>query len=321
MSSLVDRTRPFWLPGLNAVSGPQREGFGKWLLRGTYSMHSPVSIDKFSLVITDSRPFLAGVAADCSRLASAAIESISEANQNARAPRATAWVLIRLYYAGYFAAHAILRTFGISIFQLESEHSEAVEEVADVWGMLCNVGIRNGTYVCRYNSEIRTVECQQARGGSGGTHEVVWAEFRRFVSNLASRVLSTSSADSIDQSVATKLGELEENLCQCGRTSGNWLSYIRNQITYRQQHGCWYPYTAGELRSEVLSLAATWRNDPMECPLIPTRSRPLKCFATTIGCLLAWQRAIIEDMSERCPKGKSFLLFGPQAYLAHFGRA
>jgi len=45
-------------------------------------------------------------------------------------PKSTAWILIRAYYAAFFAAHSILRMFGNLCIQLESPETFALDHVA-----------------------------------------------------------------------------------------------------------------------------------------------------------------------------------------------
>ena len=111
-----------------------------------------------------------------------------------------------------------------------------------------------------------------------------------------------------------KLEELDENLCLQGRNAGNWLSYMRNQITYRQAYGCWYPYKDGESRIGLLRVLDANISDPMNVPLASLRQKPLQCFVGTLGFILGWQHSLLADMKARCPRGTSFITVGPFAY-------
>lgn len=313
-------TRCFWLPGLNAVAGRQTGGLGGWLVGRDYQFHCPVGDGTFDLYVANTAPFLASVAADCSRLVCAAMESVRELRHAAHSPKASAWLLIRLYYASYFAAHGILRMFGTSVSQVDEHQTAAAEEVAELWSMLGAGAIGAGTYVCQFGHARHVLECRRPRTGSGGAHEALWATVRSRVQDIETGLLLNGLADSVTQGVADKLTEFRHNLCLQGCNGGNWLSMVRNGINYRQEYGCWFPYHDAELRSDLLRWCDHWKDDPMTLPLQASRERPLRCFVVTAAFLIAWCRAMANDMSQRCAQGRSFLATGPQAYLAMVGK-
>ena len=51
-------------------------------------------------------------------------------------PKSTGWILIRAYYAAFFAAHSLLRMFGISCIQLDAQQITAISRVAHALGLL-----------------------------------------------------------------------------------------------------------------------------------------------------------------------------------------
>jgi hypothetical protein len=75
MSIFEDIARPFWLAGLNEVTGPQLKGVGGLICDEEYQIYSPISPTSFTLSFTDPEPFLQAFAGDINRIGSASIET------------------------------------------------------------------------------------------------------------------------------------------------------------------------------------------------------------------------------------------------------
>src|ERR1035441_8432610 len=114
MSIFDDITRPFWLAGLNQVSGPQLKGIGGLICDEEYQIYSPITPTSFVLSFTDAEPFLSAFAGDINRIGSASFESALGIVKSSALPKSTAWLVIQTYYSAFFSAHALLRILGES---------------------------------------------------------------------------------------------------------------------------------------------------------------------------------------------------------------
>jgi hypothetical protein len=242
MSILPNTIRPFWAPSLNDISGNVSKGVGSWLAEENYQFHSPVKSKLFSVQIGDPEAFLSALAADINRTSAAAFESISQARKSALLPSCTAWILIKSYYAAFFAAHAILRMLGTAFVNLDQPQVRSINRIARLYSQ-SQEDVSSGNFVCNYlaaNHEIRWHRVDS----SGGVHEKFWTFFKRNVDDLGTRILNSKSGVIADnQQVSAKLVELVDNLCyeSCGQ--GNWLSVVRNRVNYKHHFGAWYPYS------------------------------------------------------------------------------
>src|SRR5579862_5681975 len=118
MPNLTDVMRPFWMQGLNEISGVQVKGVTGWINDEEYQIYQSVHLHSFQLNTVEPEPLLRGYAADINRLGSAAFETLDSIIRLASLPKSLAWLTIKTYYAAFFAAHALLRIFGIGCCSL-----------------------------------------------------------------------------------------------------------------------------------------------------------------------------------------------------------
>jgi hypothetical protein len=111
--------------------------------------------------------------------------------------------------------------------------------------------------------------------------------------------------------VSAKLSELASNLCHAGNANGTWLSSVRNDITYKQSFGTWYPYRVHAFGGTFEHrLIPNWQEDPMAINLASHGDKNFRRFQETCSFIIATCRTIATDMAERCPKGRSFHTYG-----------
>ncbi|MDJ0568838.1 MAG: hypothetical protein QNJ53_07290 [Pleurocapsa sp. MO_192.B19] len=135
MSIVINEIRPFWMPGLNEVAGKQEFGLSKWLSKGEYYyISSPIFQNKFTLDLSGKgfvKNMLFAFAFDCNRMASAAFETMYSIERNLKLPNSIAWLIIKSYYAAYYAGHAITRILGTSCSQLNKQSADKIVEIAN----------------------------------------------------------------------------------------------------------------------------------------------------------------------------------------------
>lgn len=316
MGIAADAIRHLWMPGIHTISGRPSGGFSDWIKSKEYQIYSAVAPDRFTLAAADLRPLRMAFAADICRLGGAAFETALVTDDEPRTPKACAWLLIRSYYAAYYAGNALCRILGTSISQLESEHASAVYEVADLYGQTPLRGIQNGLFECIFDRVNNSVDCIRKTGG-GGAHEMFWACFLSFIRRVSDGILNNGTSS--DQRVAAKLIDLSTNMCLEGRNGGNWLSLVRNQVTYRHAEGAWFPYRSGIRRDKLLRLFESWKHDAMKTELVSFSAASIERYVATCAFVLSLCREVFEDLANRSPNNQSFLKNGPHAYLNHMG--
>lgn len=310
MSIASDVIRPFWLPGINEVSGLPRSGLSAWILNEDYQIYDPLEEFTFKIAVGNPSGLVSAFAFDCSRMAVAAIESTAGIAPEQSLPRSIAWAIIRQYYSAYFAGHAILRMLGTSCSQLAVKEIRSVERIAGLFGYSGKTSPRQGLYRCTLDHYKKTLNCVLLRSGAGGVHELFWSVFRERLQLLSTEILTIQGGSLQDQQkVSVKLTELCDNLRRGVPKGGAWLSFIRNEVTYRHKMDAWFPYGSDRSVSGALFRAKhVWCNNPMEIDL--GVGGELLRFQRTCAFLVALCRELAVDMARRCPQGRSFHSYG-----------
>lgn len=315
MSLLSELTRPYWLPGLHSVSDFRSASIRSWINNGEYQVYSTLQQDQALLNFQTIDPVARAFAGDISRMSVAAFESIEGIAPSARLPKSSAWMLVRSYYAAFFAAHCLLRIFGRSCTQLDNSSVNAIHEIADLFGERGDANLHKGLYRVLVDSVASTVQLERISSAEGGSHIVLWAEFSSLLSTLSETVL-VSTPTRAGQLVSAKLIELRTAMLGFSAASNSWLSFVRNRINYQLEFGAWFPYRERQPYYDTLfEKAATWEVDPMDLTVWSEKGRELQRFIETIVMIVSMCRVVIEDMTVRAPTGKSFHRYGYQALL------
>lgn len=310
MSLISSEIQPFWMPGLNAVTGKQKYGCVEWIIKQGYTIHTPVSNSQFTLVLSNHQDILPPFAFDCNRLASAAFETMHFIQQSQYLPKSLAWLIIKLYYAAFFSAHAIIRILGISCSYFEQKQTKKVDQIANVFGYSQGVTISPGYYKCLYDRSNKQLWCDKS--SKGGSHENFWEIFCSIIRKLSSDILSSRRATILSQQVSSKLDEMCRILCHQNQNKGNWLSCIRNQVNYRHEFSTWFPYSGTRKQNinKIYDVCSLWQKDPMNINLILGSKNNITLFTSACSFIVGLCRTLIQDMSNRCPSGKSYLTYG-----------
>ncbi len=317
-SIAVDAIRLHWVKGLNQICGKLNKSLSGWLCDENYQVYQPLERNGFLLYIADDRELLSSIAYDCTRMAVASFETIASVEKHPSFPKSSAWVLLKSYYAAFFAAHTILRMFGISCSQIGFQEAKAVSKIASLYGNANNLTVSSGFYACQYDSQKKFLSCNKINIGAGGVHESFWSVFCQRVRSLSDEILISSSNSSESQLVSVKLAELCSNLSYGHCTDGSWLSFIRNEVNYRHRFGCWFPYRDySQANESLLGIRKIWRGDPMTMNLRYPKGKELEQFKMTCAFIISLCRLLIIEMAKRCPEGKSFHLFGALSVLNH----
>jgi hypothetical protein len=316
MPILVDAIRPFWLPGINSVAGIVEKGLSGWFCDEEFRIYKTPEENRFTLEIVDPALLLSAFAADINRPALASFETMTEITRNALLPKSAGWMIIKSYYAAYFAAHAILRMLGTSLFQVSRREIDAVRKVADIFSSECRL-TRSGYFVCHFDPLTEKLTCVRQEGSKGANHESFWILFATRMKTLAEEILKSKTGSVANNQVAsTKLMELCESLCRSPCPGGNWLSHIRNEVNYKQRMGVWYPYKETKnYYNRLFDGRQSWETDAGDIDLRSDADHHLKIFQHACSFLVSLCRELVLDMESRCPSGKSFHFFGSVGFI------
>jgi hypothetical protein len=317
MTILAELTRPFWLEGMHSVAGRKSRGLAAWIGDESFQIYAPIAKEAAVLSFTDTSHVVAAFAGDCTRMVSASLESAIDIVPSERLPKSVGWLIIRVYYSAFFAAHAILRMLGYSLSQLEAVHARAVTDVADLFGMSNGVTLAKGFYTIRCDTSAKTLTLTKAVS-TDGSHSAMWRVFHDALTEVTNALLAGSAPSTPVQQVASKLTEVQNALCygsNAGR--GSWLSEVRNRTNYRHEYGAWHPYSDRlEYYDRLHTVFRQWEGDPMSINVWGQAGRDLQRFAEVSAFIVGFCRVMSEDMARRCPKGDSFHRTGGLAILS-----
>lgn len=320
----VDLIRHHWLPGLYRVSDKGLYGLGHWFVAKEYQAYDlllpgirPKRADQFTLTISDPSQLLSPIAFDCNRMSMACFESLQSIIKVENLPRSTAWLLLKSYYAAFFAAHSILRMLGISCVYLDGDQPAAINEIFALFGSHRNLIVGTGNYVCSFDANKRKLTCIKSDIEKGGSHQFLWSCFYNRIKALTDEILQGSGLTSEKQHLATQLIYLADNLCANGQSGGGWLSFVRNRINYKHDYGCWFPYEGRSktFAAELFEISLLWRSESSAIKLRSKNRGEIHEFLVTCSFIISLAREMILDMSMRHPASKSFHRYGTMALL------
>jgi hypothetical protein len=316
MSVLADVARPFWLAGLNQVSGPQLKGLGGAICDEEYQVYSPITPTSFVLSFADSSGFLSAFAGDVSRIGSASFESVLGIVKPAALPKSTAWLIIQTYYSAFFSAHALMRMLGESCTPIEREQVNSLTRVGSLFGAAPTGPMTGGLYHITCDTSAKTIS---GTALSGSPHEVFWRVFHDRVLRLSGEVLGVSTESLANRQLAsTRLSDLASNLCFQSAPRGRWLSSVRNGVNYGQKLATWYPYWGHKkYYSKLFEKTSEWKGEPLDLDLTSYGDEDLRRFQVTCNFIIAAFRSLTVEMAGRCTVGRSFHHYGVLACLNH----
>ncbi|MDR5803485.1 hypothetical protein [Caballeronia sp. LZ001] len=306
MAQLSTVLQPFWMRNLNAIGERQDRTVKMWIADGalTFDHMSPSGAWVFNA--PDVSALMRGVACDVNRTAAAAFESVAGIPSSTELPRSTAWSLIRLYYAAFFAAHSLMRVHGIAVLQLERSQVSVLNGAMRLVGHATS--LPEGLVSMTVDQGNRTFELASLTKGS---HIDTWSIFAAKIKELSDAATTSGLGSQVQRQEAIEvLGEISGIMSTApAQKTSNWLSYMRNQLNYQHTHGAWYPHErSSRFRAELSEAIEGWKSQPsIE---LPKSAHTLVRFGVCCAAIVAWARETSLRVASRHPTGESFLRYG-----------
>lgn len=198
---------------------------------------------------------LNAVASDCNRLAIASCESFCGITVGNLERNGLAWTIIRLYYATFFAVHALARLFGHSCTNVSPEHAKIIEDLLSLNSPQVTK-VKKGTYdfYCTPDGAYSTFT------SIDHSHVGAWKIFVKIIDNIKENIepLSTTSQNKL--SIIETLDVVRYAVGAQGSNMTAWLSNFRNDVNYQHRHNAWYPSKIGKGLSKCLPTVPTvWK--------------------------------------------------------------
>lgn len=291
--------RSLWLKDLHKHPGGMKKDFKKWVASGIYRINSINGQSEISLSVLDIEPFIDSIAYDIARFSCASIESLEGINETINFPKSTAWTAIRFYYSAYYAAHSIIRVFGLVFSQLDDSSIRTLNQYANsIYGITTTLK-NSGNYQGQFDPTSGQLKLIYKKD----SHRDLWKAFVTLLKRLSSDVLQVNGLTKEKQSLSASLINLVDALEKNGvHQGGNWLSSYRNEINYRHEHGAWFPYSKDSIRfNEIKKFLSPWRQKMESFDLLLSEKNEIKKFYATCFSVNMLCRCLIDDLSSTAP--------------------
>jgi len=312
---LLSILRNEWLDNIELISGKQPHDIRNYLTTGEYAPLDPFLPKSIALYYSDLSVVNRSYASEVNRFSAASFESIQGIGPDNKLTKSLSWSLIRLYYAAFFAAHALIRLHGRSLTQVDTASCVRVNNLAKAYSTLNSEPLTNGLQRISIKRTPNLIEL--AKVGEK-PHEALWLNFGEVFKPVAQRVLKSATTTEI-QEFAVKLMDLLRILSDEGRMPNyNWLSFMRNSINYRQSHSVWHPYgTQPKYCSSLHDIVNQWTDNPNDLNFWPSQDRELQHMVESCVFIVSLCKQCCEDINRAAPDRKSFLKYKALNLLQH----
>lgn len=291
--AISESMRLLWIGGLTDCTGARSWTTDK-LFRVTNVTACSVGVDDFSLYLGNAKLSTQYFAHEADRFASAAFETLLTSVKQEAYSRSTGWLLIKAYYAAFFATHSLMRLHGWACTRLSSENLSSINrEITQFFpGSQKFVA---GLYLVKSESGGSQLRCRPLDSSIGGTHEILWSLLRPFFDEAVEVVLSSSNQDG--QNLAILLSEF---LILIDRAGGpKWFSSVRNRLNYAHDYGAWFPYIKSTSDYDRLeAVLKNWSNSP-ESAFAARSNDELVKFSAACAFLVSLCCATVKDLTYR----------------------
>ena len=247
--------RSLWFPKGFVSDENCTKSLKLWLIEGNYYInYTPTD---FSLFCQSMDEIKRSLSLDAFRFISHAAQTVYELEKSNAYHTLTSWRMIQSYYAAYYSAHSVLRFFGQSFSHLEPGHVQHLKN-------RCNSEsgydpkLPSSYYLISLSPENQLLSFCQCKE----SHRDLWKSFSRLISSISVDVLSLRASEVRRQSLSKQFADLADALTERGSyPSGNWLSFMRNEVNYNSYSGAWFPFEKSTpIFSELIKRVRHWRN-------------------------------------------------------------
>ncbi|MDF0498102.1 hypothetical protein [Bradyrhizobium yuanmingense] len=309
MSIIADALQPFIPNSVLNASGPiEKTAASDMLILGRAGYNVTYNPDdSFLLDFQVADPIIHALSCDCSRFTCAAFQSLGAFSAEQCSKISLPWDLIKLYYAAFYAGHAILRFIGQSCSYLSDSHVRRINALLSATAPAPAPAIAVGLYHGRVAANSTQLHLRKVGARFGGSHEDFWRVFALSMQEVSQGILTGPLAEADAQQVFAKLDELVGLLRHRGAYGR--MSTIRNELQYRHGYEGWLPSSMPKShQAELINLGCQWRLDPMGVRLSSGRLGDLGEFASVCAFLVGLCRLLVQRVAERsAARSRSFL--------------
>ena len=255
----LELLRPLFVQGIfESKIGMDRKDFKSWISTGKYNISKMLDSRNIVINVNNDTVFYNMLVFDSCRMATASCETMESIKLNENLPKSFGWLAIQCYYAAFFAAHSIMRCFGYICSQLEKGHINMLCEYASALNLKTEEPIESGFYSGVYDSCVKNLFLRKMKN----THEDTWYSFAECLKSISIEVLYVNGLTKNKQLLSAYLDGLIIGLNHNRHDKGNFLSYMRNSINYRQDYCSWHPYGKKSLKTKkIMEMVRNWSKE------------------------------------------------------------
>lgn len=207
-----------------------------WLTEGNYYVNS--AEPNLQLYCQSVEEVQKSFSLDAFKFSAHAAQTVFELERTGAYPKLTAWRMIQAYYAAFYAAHSILRFFGRSFSHLENGHVQFLSSrSSSELGM--SPRLPSSYYLVQLSLSNRLLTFSR----HSESHKDMWLCFLALSDEISREAHSLRATRERKQDFSLIFSHLSDALTNRGRhPAGNWLSLMRNEVTYKSSHGVWFPF-------------------------------------------------------------------------------
>jgi hypothetical protein len=298
--SISDSLRLFWVDGLTRCKHSKgittERLFSKQ--NATFSALVPSGA---AVYVGNAKLSLTYFAHEADRFASASFESLRAETKCVEFPRSIGWLLIKGYYAAFFAAHALMRIHGWACTRLSVSDLESLNDEIRILHSN-SPRLKAGLYLIKSENGGSILQCEELASLAGGTHDILWKTLDRYFEELTTTILSSDDTDA--QELANAVGSFRKTADKFGGLG--WFSKVRNRINYSHEYGAWFPYLKSTCDYDrIRSAFLTWQSPPNKI-LDNTCNDELIKFSYSCAFLVSICRTTVADLTNRSNSASPF---------------
>lgn len=254
--------------------------------------HPPIK-GEFSLYVGNPKNTVAYFAHEADRFASASFESLLQEEPRPELERSTGWMLIRGYYAAFFAMHALLRIHGWACTKISGTVVGSLNREIDAI-FPGSEKVEGGLYLLESVSGGSEVLLTRMDATLGGSHEVLWSLLGRYMK----AVTDTALVDTTDAAANANLAVAIDGFLGLVQKKGgpNWFTQVRNRVNYSHDYGAWFPYTGSSCDTQRIAVRLGGWLMPPETTLVDVAAEELIQFSAACSFIVSLCRTTVEDL-------------------------
>ena len=299
--SLANSLRLLWIGGVTGCVGPRTSTTECFLSPKQVTVTGSNGQGMLTLYAANTKHSIAYFAHEADRFASASFESMLIGRDSTFHSRSTGWLLIRCYYAAFFALHALMRLHGWACTRVLPSNIKLLNKELSLYS---NETLNAGLYLLNLHADGKELSFSRLDSSIGGTHELLWHLLEKYLQSATSTVLSYN--DPTNQELVSAIDDFRKIVDKFGGPI--WFTRIRNRVNYSHDYGTWFPYTKSTSDYERISVALSGWSGLPENVFQTTSEDELMQFAAACAFLVSACATTIRDLAFRSKSNSPFRL-------------